>query len=235
MSTLRERRGFDVNLRSGPQMREYIALADRVAADRPGRVLDWGCGWGQVTILLRERGLDVESFDYRPDVDGVEVVPLERYPEQPVTLSSEPVALPYETGEFDAVLSCGVLEHVQDPGASLDELRRVLKPGGRLYVIKLPNRTSYLEWIARRMGLYYHGELEHDTIYTPAWTRELIASHGFRVEDVRLANMLPLTIDHPLVRRFSGAIWWLNKALARIPGLRRLATNVEADASALSA
>ena len=75
------------------------------------------------------------------------------------TISSEPVKLPYEDNSFGAVLSLGVLEHVQDPGASLDELHRILRPGGRLSVVKLPNRHSYLEWIAKRAGLYYHGKL----------------------------------------------------------------------------
>jgi len=231
MTSLQERRGTDINIRSGPQMREYIAVADRIAADNPGRVLDWGCGWGQVTVLLRERGLDVESYDYRPDADAVKVIPLERYPDMLATVSAEPVKLPYDDDSFDAVLSLGVLEHVQDPDASLDELRRILRPGGYLYVVKLPNRTSYLEWIAKRLGLYYHGKLEHDRIYTPASARALIASHGFEIHDVRLANMLPLTIDHPLVARLSGVIWSLNRMLSRVPVLRRLATNVEVDAS----
>jgi ubiquinone/menaquinone biosynthesis C-methylase UbiE len=232
MPTLRERRGIDINVRSGPQMREYIALADRIAGDRPGRVLDWGCGWGQVTALLRERDVEVEPFDYRADASGPGTAQLERYPDITFTFSPEPVALPYEDSSFDAVLSCGVLEHVQDPAGSLDELHRILRPGGRLYVIKLPNKASYLEWIAKRIGLYYHGALEHDAVYTPKQARALIAQHRFRVEHVRFANMLPLTIDNPLVRRITGLVWILNRGLGRVPMLRRLATNIEVDAIA---
>jgi 2-polyprenyl-3-methyl-5-hydroxy-6-metoxy-1,4-benzoquinol methylase len=230
MSSLRERRGTDVNLRSGPQMREYAALADRIAADRPGRLLDWGCGWGQVTALLLERGVDVHAFDYRPDEDGVGEARLERYPEIACTFSPEPVSLPFEDASFDAVLSCGVLEHVQDPGGSLAELHRVLRTGGRLYVTKLPNRRSYLEWLAKRLGLYYHGQLPHDTLWSPREAREAALAHGFDVTDVRLANMLPLTLDHPLAARLAAPIWRLNSLLSRVPGLNRLATNVELDA-----
>lgn len=230
MSTLQERRGTDVNLRSGPQMREYEALADRIAADRPGRLLDWGCGWGQVTALLRERGVDAHPFDYRADEPEPGEAPLERFPEIVCSYSPEPVALPFPDACFDAVLSCGVLEHVRDPDASLAELHRVLRPGGRLYVIKLPNRASWLEWVAKRIGLYYHGQLPDDTLWSVAEARAAVARRGFDVRDARLANMLPLTLDHPLAQRLSGPIWTLNRLLARVPLLNRLATNVEVDA-----
>jgi len=230
MASLQERRGIDVNLRSGPQMREYAALADRIAADHPGKLLDWGCGWGQVTALLRERGVDVHAFDYRPAEAGVGEAPLERFPEIVCTFSPEPVALPFDDASFDAILSCGVLEHVQDPAGSLAELHRVLRPGGRLYVTKLPNRRSYLEWLAKRMGLYYHGQLEHDTLWSPREAREAATAQGFEVSGVRLANMLPLTLDHPLAARLAAPIWALNRLLSRVPGLNRLATNVELDA-----
>jgi SAM-dependent methyltransferase len=230
MSTLQERRGTDVNLRSGPQMREYEALVDRIAADGPGRLLDWGCGWGQVTALLRERGVDVRPYDYRPEEPAAGEAPLERYPEIVCTFSPEPVALPFEDGSFDAVLSCGVLEHVQDPAASLAELHRVLRPGGRLYITKLPNRHSYLEWVAQRLGLYYHGQLPHDTLWSPHEARDAAHAQGFEVTGVRLENMLPLTLDHPVAARLAGPIWTLNRLLSRVPILNRLATNVELDA-----
>jgi ubiquinone/menaquinone biosynthesis C-methylase UbiE len=226
-------RAVDINLRSGAQMAEYKALADRIAADRPGRLLDWGCGFGQVTALLRERGVNVEPFDHRPALEAVSRETLHHYPSIMCTVSPDPVALPYDDGEFDAVLSCGVLEHVQDPTGSLRELRRVLRAGGRLYVVKLPNRRSYLEWIAKHAGLYYHGQLDHDVVYTTTSASRLIAAHGFRVDAVRLANMLPLTIDHPAAARLAAPIWRLNRRLERIPLLSRLATNIEVDAIAV--
>ena len=64
--------------------------------------------------------------------------------------------LPFADGEFDAVLNCGVLEHVDDEGAALAELRRVLRPGGRLFTYHLPNRYAYTEWLGRRLGRFHH-------------------------------------------------------------------------------
>jgi ubiquinone/menaquinone biosynthesis C-methylase UbiE len=225
------KRQLDVNIRAGAQMHEYVAIADRIASETEGRVLDWGCGFGQLTQLLRERGLSTEAFDYRPGAaPGTEE--LERFPGVIAHVSGDPVALPFETGSFDAVLSCGVLEHVERPEESLAELRRVLRQGCRFYVYKLPNRFSYLEAVARLAGLYYHGSLPHDRVYTARSARALLEHGGFEVRSVRLANLLPLSISHPSLQRLSGALWTANVALGRVPGLRLLATNIEVDAVA---
>jgi ubiquinone/menaquinone biosynthesis C-methylase UbiE len=229
MTSLSHRRAPDVNLRHALQLREYDAIADRIARDRPGRVLDWGCGWGQVTALLRAREhLDVEAFDFRPETGASGPAPLAKYPAITAYIeTSDPVRLPYEDDRYDAVLSCGVLEHVGDPDGSLEELKRVLRPGGTLYVYKLPNRRSYLEAIAKRMGLYYHGAWPDDRVYDLGSARVLLERHGFRVDEARLANLLPLTVGGQAVERSAGALWRLNRRLGDVPGVRQLATNVE--------
>lgn len=217
----------DRNIRSGAQMREYRAVADRLVRDLPrAAVLDWGCGYGHVSDLMVERGLAVTAFEYDPVRN--ERRPLELYPQLEVTLSSEPVALPFDDARFDAVLSCGVLEHVTDPPASLQEIQRVLKPGGVLYVYKLANRHSYLEKLAKRMGLYYHGQYPNDRLYTLPEARALLQDNGYQVKEIRMANMLPLTfLTGRPGKVLGGLIWSLNRLLARVPGLNRFATNVE--------
>jgi SAM-dependent methyltransferase len=232
MTAISRPRAVDVNLRSGPQMREYVAIVERITAAAPGRVLDWGCGHGQITSMLGARGVDATAFDYREDSEPTTLT-LEQYPEIEAHVSGEPVLLPFADDQFDTVLSCGVLEHVQRPGDSLEELRRVLRRGGRLLIYKLPNRFSYLEAIARRSGMYYHGAYPDDQIYDRASATALLMAHGFRIDDFRRTNMLPLTISHPLASRFSGPIWEANRQLARVPGLNLLATNLELDATAL--
>jgi SAM-dependent methyltransferase len=233
VTSLSHRRAADVNLQHALQLREYDAIADRIARDAPGRILDWGCGFGQMTALLRARRLDADAFDYRPEAPASGPRPLVKYPEITAYIeTSEPVRLPYEDDRYDAVLSCGVLEHVGDPDGSLQEIRRILKPGGTFYVYKLPNRRSYLEAIARRAGLYYHGAWPDDRVYDVPSARALLERHGFRVGEIRLANLLPLTVGGQAVDRFAGRLWQLNQRLAELPGLKQLATNVELVATA---
>jgi SAM-dependent methyltransferase len=231
MNTFTRARGIDINLRSGPQMREYEEIVARIAAEARGRVLDWGCGHGQITHLLLERGVETVAFDYREDSEPTTVT-LEHYPEIEAHVSGDPVLLPFADESFDTVLSCGVLEHVQRPADSLREIRRVLRPHGRLLIYKLPNRFSYLEAIARRAGLYYHGALPNDRVYDRRSATALVTASGFDVREFKRTNMLPLTVEHELVWRLSGPIWRANQALARIPGLNLLATNVELVADA---
>jgi SAM-dependent methyltransferase len=224
---LRAGRELDVHLESGPQLLQYQAIAERIASDDPGPTLDWGCGFGQVTKLLAERGVDVTAFDYRPDLPAPTTVPLERFPGLEAHVSSDPVALPFGNGAFGAVLSCGVLEHVPDPDGSVDEIRRVLLPDGTFYVYNLPNRWGYTEKVAKLLGLYYHGKLPNDRVYTLAEARKLLQRHGFRVQEARRAHMLPLVLGGP-----PELVWRTSNALERVPGLSLFATTLELVATA---
>ena len=110
----------------------------------------------------------------------------------------------------------------------------MLRPGGRLLIYKLPNRLSYLEAIARRAGMYYHGAYPDDRVYDRRSATALVNAHRFRVDGFRRTNMLPLTVEHPLVWRLSGPIWKAQPSRSRdVPGVALLATNLELDATAL--
>jgi ubiquinone/menaquinone biosynthesis C-methylase UbiE len=208
-------------------MLQYEALVRDISRRTPGRVLDWGCGYGQVTALLRLKGVDAVAFDYREELERPTVAPLDRYPEIDAHLSPDPVLLPFDDDSFDMVVSCGVLEHVEKPDSSLDEIRRVLKPEGTLYVTNLPNRYSYTEKVAKLLGLYYHGQLPNDRVYTKRTVHELLRRHGFGVLEFRRVHMLPLTIGGP-----AQIVWKASCALERVPALNVFATSLELVAQA---
>jgi ubiquinone/menaquinone biosynthesis C-methylase UbiE len=223
------------NLDAGLQMREYKAIADRIAADRPAAILDWGCGHGQMSSLLHARGLAPSAYDYRPGEGDGQTHAMEKYPEIDALWGADSVRLPYEDACFDAALSSGVLEHVEDPEGSVRELRRVLRPGGTLYVYKLPNRASWTEWIARRLGgrVFYHGMAPYDHLYGLDEARRLLERHSFEVIEARYTNMLPLMLPFQLSDRDVERLWWLNTQLRKLPLLQRVANNVELVARAV--
>jgi cyclopropane fatty-acyl-phospholipid synthase-like methyltransferase len=119
-----------------------------------GAVLDWGSGNGHFSYYLLRTGHRTTSFsvEKRPSVGQLASGQLREVHGDP----TEPVALPFSDGEFDAIASVGVLEHVGKYGgdelASLREIRRVLCPGGVLVCTHLPNRHSAIEALARRSG-----------------------------------------------------------------------------------
>lgn len=225
------RHDYELNLKSAAMNREYDAHIARIVADRPSHVLDWGCGHGQNAKRLKDAGLRVSAFDFRPQDKGraTGLQPLPKYPDIEAFIErDDPVGLPYEDDTFDAVLSMGVLEHVGRPHDSLVELHRVLRPGGRLYVFKLPNRLSWTEQLGRRRGKYFHGELPYDRLYSVVEARRMLEHAGFDVVEARRANMLPLNVPGAVVPQLAGPWWKANRLLERVPGLNLAATNVEA-------
>ena len=102
-----------------------------LAGDVQGRrVLDAGCGSGPLTEDLRAKGAVVAGFDSSPAMLELARQRLGEDADLRVADLSQP--LPYADGEFDDVVVSLVLHYLQDWSAPLAELRRVLKPGGRL-------------------------------------------------------------------------------------------------------
>lgn len=94
------------------------------------RVLDAGCGAGPLSAALRAKGALVAGFDSSPAMVALARQRLGEDADLRVADLSQP--LPYADGEFDDVVCSLVLHYLQDWAAPLAELRRVLRPGGRL-------------------------------------------------------------------------------------------------------
>jgi SAM-dependent methyltransferase len=104
-----------------------VALAGDVAGRR---ILDAGCGSGPLSAALRDRGAVVTGIDASA---GMLALARRRLGDDAalhvVDLSDR---LPFADGAFDDVVASLVLHYLEDWGPTLAELRRVLRPGGRL-------------------------------------------------------------------------------------------------------
>lgn len=143
-----------------------------------GRILDFGCGEGQIVAAARALGLDVEGADVF--YGGSEA---RRVVEAAGLLGAsireiKDGKLPFEDRRFDLVVSNQVFEHIEALGPALDEVARVLKPEGLLvctfptlevvreahcgvpFLHRLPRDGRRVEWAARwqRFGFGYDKE-----------------------------------------------------------------------------
>ncbi len=138
---------------------------------RPGRALDIGCGSSRILESVPGMvGLDVSIQKLRfMSRKGC------------VALRGSVYSLPFPDGTFDEVIFSQVIEHIPPKPQIMGEIRRVLKPGGRL-IIGTPDYDRmfwvYLEFFynALRPEAYAHEHIAH---YTLGSMRRLLAGNGF--------------------------------------------------------
>ena len=106
-----------------------VDLAGDVAGQR---ILDVGCGSGPISAALRDRGATVAGFDSSTKM--VELARKRLGPDADLRIANLGQPLPYPDGAFNDVIAALVLHYLRDWTAPLAELRRILKPGGRLIV-----------------------------------------------------------------------------------------------------
>ncbi|ADH66762.1 class I SAM-dependent methyltransferase [Nocardiopsis dassonvillei] len=104
-----------------------VALAGDVTGRR---ILDAGCGAGPLSAALRDRGADVTGIDASAGMLALARRRLGDDADLRVVDLSDP--LPFDDGAFDDVVASLVLHYLEDWGPTLAEMRRVLRPGGRL-------------------------------------------------------------------------------------------------------
>jgi SAM-dependent methyltransferase len=120
----------EANLINGYYQRPaMLALAGDVSGRR---ILDAGCGSGPLFAALRDRGAVVSGFDASGGM--LELARRRLGDDADLRVADLGSPLPYADDTFDDVVAALVLHYLEDWGPALAELRRVLKPGGRLIV-----------------------------------------------------------------------------------------------------
>jgi len=156
------------------------------------RVLDFGCGTGYGThrlasvcehitgVDVSEEAVEFAGSTYRADnLDYQRILPLPEH------------TAPFPDASFDAITSFQVIEHIWEVDAYVDELARLLKPGGTA-VIATPDRSTRLFRGQRPWNLFHVIEYDHATLQRALERRfEGVQMHSMTapgVDDIELAR-----------------------------------------------
>jgi ubiquinone/menaquinone biosynthesis C-methylase UbiE len=165
----------------------------RLAGDVAGRrVLDAGCGSGPLSEALRAQGADVVGFDVSAAM--VDLARKRLGEDADLRVADLAAPLPFADAEFDDVVASLVLHYLEDWSGPLAELRRVLKPGGRLIVtVNHPAAYAIVYPEADYFAVTKYSEdyvFDGQTVWLTFWHRPLhamadsFAGAGFRIATI---------------------------------------------------
>jgi SAM-dependent methyltransferase len=189
------------------------------------RILEAGCGTGQWVIALQARGYHCHGLDYAIESlrRANQIIPAPY-------IGGDITQLGLASSAYDAIISLGVVEHRKaGPEPFLQEMTRILRPGGKL-LISVPFYNPLRQWRAAHGA--YHDHVEGLDFYQQAFTRQefcaLIQQHGYtilewlsydhrktlRQEINLLAKTGPLTSR--IIQKISDYLPWVNTQLGHM-------------------
>jgi SAM-dependent methyltransferase len=210
---MRWRKGFDRwredRLWQEDTQAKRLRAISREAGDLRGTaVLDIGSGMGGFVVAAARNGARVVGLEPNGDYCTITRLRAARYGQPPGVVQAFGETLPFASGTFDAVLAQDILEHVREPMAVLDEIHRVLRPGG-VALVTVINRFAWrdphyhlpaVNWLPRPVAervitlagrskraarFTDHQQLSAMYYDTFAGFVARAARHGFNVTDVR--------------------------------------------------
>lgn len=167
-------RVWEQDVYSKPELREEKAkakvdkLLNHIVIESSTVVLDLGCGGGYVARELYNRtGAQIYGIDSSEEAICISQKKSE---EIPIIYKKENITkLSFKDNFADVILCVGVIEHIKDYENCLNEIKRVLKNNGYVYVVS-SNRNSFIyqqKIIREKLGLWNYG-------YQKNWTKDAL-------------------------------------------------------------
>lgn len=168
---------------------------------KTGRLLDIGCGRGFFLANFLGSNLDYFGIDPRKQISEEAK---KRVGENRIFCGTLKEAH-FPDSYFDVVTMINLIEHLPNPRENLEEINRVMKKGGLLF-IETPNVGSF---VARLLGKRWHAflEREHHYFFTRDTLRKMLMGTGFSIKKIKTGNKL-FSIRYLLYR----LSWYTKKA-----------------------
>jgi len=206
---------------------EVLARVVALAAPAPGwRALDVATGTGHTAFALAPHVASVVGIDLTPEMLAeAERARAERGLANVRFQVGDVHALPFADGELDLVTSRRAPHHFRDIGRALGEMRRVLRPGGRLVIDdRSVPEDDFLDTTMNRLD-WLHDE-SHVREYRPSEWRRMVTAAGFAVDAVE-----PYTSHRPIAsltaRVSEGNVREIERILAGLGAEQRAAFRLE--------
>jgi len=200
--------------------RVLVDLLRDFAAVRDGglRILDYGCGTGGNSSSYTPFGL---VCGIEPDAGAVQLAGRRG---GAALCRASGTELPFRPGSFDVVVASDVLEHIDDDVGAVQEIARVLRPGGA-FIFSVPAHP----WLFGP----HDAALFHRRRYVERGLRSLVEESGLRIRRLSYWNstLFPVYCAHRLLGRFRGS----HSAHSDVHALPRLANELLAGLLAMEA
>ena len=186
--------------------RPFFELTARIGADHPGRVVDLGCGTGELTVTLAQRwpGASVSGIDSSPEM-------IARAPADGGVDFAVGDATEFDAAGVDVLVSNAMLQWVPSHQRLLARWAQELSPGGWL-AFQVPSNfdapshrlmrelAQSSAWRAQLGGVLRHG----DAVATPAEYLDLMAGQGLAVDAWQTTYEQVLTGEDPVLEWVRG-------------------------------
>lgn len=162
----------------------HMQIVDLVPYER--KVLDVGCGKGLLLPFLLRKKCEVSGIDILPqeNMDGGALT----YKQVDLDITPN---IPYPEETFDVIILADFIEHIRNPEAILNEVRRTLKSEGRV-IISTGNIALWLYRVLLLLGSFPYGrrgilDETHVHLYTLSTLCQLMRRVGFKILEKRVA------------------------------------------------
>jgi len=156
--------------------RYYAALVRHYAPAEGGKLLELGCGLGHLLGLLQDdfHCVGVDLIDYSIEQTRINAPKAEAFQMSADDLSS------FESGSFAVVVALHLVEHLPNPAHTIQEVYRILKPGG-LWLFATPHPDYALRRFKDRDNDAIGKDKTHIHVHPPRQWREWCEISGFRM------------------------------------------------------